>query len=145
MFDNDTFLQTSVEGEMSTQSTPIPVNEYQAFVKGVGSRSSEKDGKTYVMLDVTWQIDDASGEVEAATGREVSTCRQTIFLDMLENGALDLGKGRNVNLGRLREAVGQNTGAWSPAMLEGSVARVRIEHRINDGNTYADVKSVSKV
>lgn len=145
MFDNDTFLGTSIEGEMSTESTPIPVNEYQAFVKGIGSRSSEKDGKTYVMLDITWQIDDGSGEVEAATGRETNSCRQTIFLDMLDSGALDLGKGRNVQLGKLREAVGQNSGAWSPSMLEGSVARIRIEHRMNDGNTYADVKGVSKV
>lgn len=143
MFDNDQFLNTSIEGEMSTQTTPIPVGEYQAFVKGIASRQSP-DGE-YTMLDVTWQIDDPTGKVEKETGREVSTCRQTIFLDLLDSGALDLGKGRNVGLGRLREAVNQNTGAWSPSMLEGSVAMVKIEHRMNDGNTYADVKGVSKV
>lgn len=143
MFDTESFMQTTVEGELSTTTTPIPVGEFLAVVKSVGSRSGEKDGNPWAMLDVTWEIDDAS--VAEVTGRDVNTCRQSIFLDITESGGLDMAKGKNVGLGKLREAVNQNgPGAWSPAMLEGQVGKVKIDHRLYEGNTYADVKGVAK-
>lgn len=144
MFDAEQFMQSTVEGEMSTESVPVPAGEYVAVVKSVGSRSGEKDGKTWAMLDVTWEIDDP--QVAEVTGRDVNTVRQSIFLDINDHGGLDLGKGKNIGLGRLREAVNQNgPQAWAPAMLEGQSARVRIDHRMYEGNTYADVKGVAKL
>ena len=142
MFDADSFMSNSVEGELETVSTPIPTGEFPAVIQSVAARSGDKDGKPWAMLDVTWGID--SQEVSEATGRDVNTCRQSIFLDITESGGLDMSKGKNVGLGRLRAAVGQNNaGAWAPSMLEGQPAVVKIDHRMYEGNTYADVKGVS--
>ena len=69
-----------------------------------------------------------------------------MFLDMDENGDLELGKGKNVDLGRLREALGQNTGGnWSPSQLVGSSATIHVSNRLYEGKTYADVERVIMV
>lgn len=144
MFDEDAFMSSTSEGEMSTEFTPVPVGEWQAVVKKIGTRSGEGEKGSWAMLDVTWAIDNA--EVTEVTGMENPSVRQSIFLDISESGGLDLGKGKNIGLGRLREALGQNTGAaWSPSMLEGCVATVMVDHRLFEGRTFADVKNVSAI
>jgi len=137
MFDADTFLSTPVEGEMATDYTPVPEGEYQAVITDVKIR----EAKTSVIMDVYWDIDDAS--VAEATGRDKNNVRQSIFLDVTASGGLDLSKGSNVQLGKLRAALGQNTGAaWSPSQLSGNVATIRTANRMYEGNTYTDVKGV---
>lgn len=142
MFDADNFLSTTTEGEMSTDFVPIPEGEYSAFVKSVAARNTSSDKGEFVILDVTWAIDDA--EVAQTVGIDNPSVRQSIFLDIADNGGLDLGKGKNIQLGRLREAVRQNDGGpWAPSMLEGQVAKVRVEHRLHEGRIFADVKGVA--
>ena len=138
MFDADSFMGTTVDGEMSTEFVPVPEGEYNAVIDDVKVR----EAKGSVIMDVLWSIDDAS--VSGVTGRDKNTVRQSIFLDMTDNGGLDLSQGRNIGLGKLRDALNQNgPGAWSPSMLTGNVAKVRVAHRIYEGTTYADVKGVA--
>ncbi len=140
MFDSDDFMSTTVEGESSTVFTPVPEGEYQALAEKVESRNANG----YVILDVTWSIDDDS--VVTATGRDKNTARQSIFLDMTDAGGIDMGQGKNIQLGKLREAIGQNgPGAWSPSMILGNVAKIRVAHRLYEGTTYADVKGTSAI
>lgn len=73
--------------------------------------------------------------------------RQTLWLDTTESGGLDFGKGKNVGLGRLREALGQNAPGkpWAPGMLVGGVAKVKVSHSIDKRDNVtinADVKAV---
>lgn len=144
MFDEDAFMSSTSEGEMDTEFTPVPVGEYPAVVKKLATRSGSSEKGDWAVLDVTWGIDDA--QVSKITGFDSPSVRQSIFLDVTESGGLDLGKGKNINLGQLREALGQNgSGAWSPSMLEGNVATILVEHRLYDGRTFADVKSVSAI
>ena len=98
-----------------------------------------------VVLDVHWSIDDAG--VKEATGRDDPQVRQSIFLDIDANGRLDVSKGRNLQLGRLREALGLNTPGipFKFADISGKVARVLVKHRLDaEGTTWADVKGVAK-
>lgn len=140
-FDPDQFLSGTVTGEMSTDFTPIPEGEYNAVIEKVEARQTRNGG---AILDVTWTIDDQS--VREATGMQSPKCRQSVFLDVTASGGIDISKGKNIGLGRLREAVSQNgPGAWAPSMLIGNVARVKVEHRLYEGNTFADVKKVSKL
>ena len=144
MFDPDQFMNAETEGEISTEFTPVPEGEYNALITGVNARSTSSEKGEYVILDVTWAIDDA--QVSEAVGMDNPTVRQSIFLDTTESGGLDLSKGKNIQLGRLREAVGQNDpGPWAPSRLEGNVAKVRVAHRMYDGRTFADVKGVAAV
>lgn len=144
MFDKDDILNAQAEGEMDTKYTPFPEGEYPAYIAKLDTRVVGEN-KDKVVLDLFWESDDA--EVAKVTGMEKSQVRQSIFLDFTESGALDTSKGKNVQLGKLRDALGQNNPGqpWSPAMLEGAPAIIRVEHRQYEGNTYADVKGVRAI
>jgi len=140
MFDTDTFMNSSVEGEMSTRMAPVPENEYPAQIVEVIANVVGMD-KDKPVLDVQWEVLDPALEEEI--GR-VPRSRQRIFLDITDSGSLDLSKGKNTGLGRLREAVGQNnSGAWSPNDLIGAQATVSITHRMWEGEVYDEVKRVA--
>lgn len=140
-FDPSVFETQQFNEPNDTRYVAIPEGEYAALIKEKKFRQE----KGYTILDVAWIIDDQG--VRDLTGMKEPTVRQSIFLDMIAGGGLDFGKGKNVKLGRLREATGLNTPGmpFSFAMLEGRPARVSIKHRIHEGDTFADVKEVTKL
>lgn len=139
-FNPDNFLNTETAEANATSFTPVPENEYTASIKEIKPRSTDS-GKA--ILDVVWSIDDAAAA--AATGITNPTVRQSIFLDITEAGGLDVGAGKNVQLGKVREALGQNAKGktWRPGNLIGGVARVTVKHRLVGEDTYADIKGVA--
>jgi hypothetical protein len=70
--------------------------------------TSKKDStKSGVVLEVIWSIEDQG--VKDTLGRDKVTVKQGVMLDMTPDGSgLDMGKGKNVSLGRLREALNMN-------------------------------------
>lgn len=138
-FDPDLFLSQQSTEANDTQAIPVPEGEYTAVIKSVSARQA----KDSTILDIVWSLDDEG--VKQATGLKEPTCRQSIFLDVTASGGLDFGKGKNVSLGRLREAVKQNAAGvpWSPAQLNGAVARVTVKHRLYNDAIFADVKGVA--
>jgi hypothetical protein len=148
-FNKEQFEQSQITGANSTEYVPIPAGEFPAVVEKQAIRVADKGG--YVILDITWKIDDAT--VASETGIANPTIRQSIFLDVNDAGGLEFGKGKNVGLGRLREAVNQNTDGqpWSFQMLVGQVAKIRVDHRADTktepGKTImrSDVGGVTKL
>ena len=143
MFDTDSLLNSTFTESLDTTQTPCPEGEYPAVLDSFKARTFEnKEGETGAVLDIFWkpQLDGAS---EAALGRK-PTVKQTVFLDLTPGGGLDMGKGRNIGLGRLREAVGQNQPGkpWNFGMLQGSMATVVVKHRMYEGNIFDEVKQV---
>ena len=138
MFDVETFVHQQTTEADATEYEPIPEDElYAATAAGIQGRTTA-NGKP--LMDVSWRID-APGVPEA----HERIGRQTIWLDLTQDGqSLDRGKGRNVQLGQLREAIGQNKPGepWSPSMIEGAVAKIKISNRINEGKLFIDVKQV---
>lgn len=149
MFDPEQFLEsTTMTDANDTKVIPVPINEYLAAISDVKCRSwTKKDDPSIggLTLDITWQIDDQA--VKELLGRDKITVKQGIMLDLTETGGLDMGKGRNVGLGRLREAVELNAPGvpFSFKMLPGRMGRISISHRIVGEDIYAEVKSVAKV
>lgn len=145
-FDPEAFLGTDTSDEMSTVVLPIPEGEYNATIDSVKARlAGDKP-----VFKVIWNIDDADGKVAKATGRDKNTVRQSIWLDVNDNGSLDTGTGKNVGLGRLREAVGQNKAGkpWNPNMLVGQVAKILVGQRVDKDDAsiiYNDVKRCAKL
>jgi hypothetical protein len=142
-FNPDTFLNTETKDANATAYTPVAEGEYNASIKAIKPRVLT-DGRA--VLDVTWTVDDESARQE--TGMAEPSVRQTLWLDTTESGGLDFGKGKNVGLGRLRAALGQNAPGkpWAPGMLVGGVAKIKVGHSIDkrDGETVnADVKAVA--
>ena len=146
-FDPASFLDATTTEASSTQTIPVPVGEYNAVIKEVKSRTwSSRDGtKSGLALDITYDIDDAA--VKQLLERPTVTVRQSIMLDITEQGTLDNGKGKNVQLGRLREAVGQNTAGqpWAPRMLEGQPLRVAVAHEMYNEAPQAKVTGTLKL
>jgi hypothetical protein len=149
MFDPNTFLEMTVEESNSTTSTPVPAGEYLALVEKVEARPwTKKDDPSVsgMALDITWNIDDAN--VKALLERDKVTAKQGVMLDLSDSGGLDMGKGKNVGLGKLRQAMDLNEPGrpFSFKMLEGRMARVTVSHRINPKDAeqiFAEVKAVA--
>ena len=148
MFDPNQFLDMQVEGSNDTKTIPVPAGEFTAIAEKVECRAwqSKKDpSKSGLTLEVHWNIDDNS--VKELIGRDKVTVRQGVMLDLTDSGSLDMGKGRNIGLGRLREALDLNQ-AGSPfafSMIPGRMAKVKVEHRVVDDAIYAEVKSAVKL
>ena len=153
-FDPNQFATTSVKEANDTKTIPIPAGEYTGVVQGPmnekGKTGFRSTPKGQLLLDVVWMVDDENAA--KVTGIKTPTVRQSVFLDTTSEGGLDMGPGRNVGLGRLREALGQNVKgkSWSPMDIIGQVAKINVSHRIvrdestGEENTYADVKGVTK-
>ena len=144
LFDPEVFMNQSTEAEMDTHVIPVAENEYPAVIDSVTPRSGISEKGPWATLDISWLVTDA--EESERTGREKLIIRQSLFLDVDEQGLLAVGQGKNLQLGRLREAVGQNRpGNWSPTMLVGQAATVLVSHRIYEGETYDEIKKVREL
>lgn len=148
MFSPEQFLDMQVTESNDTKIIPVPVGEYTAVAEEVKCRQwqSKKDpSMSGLTLDIKWSIDDSA--VKELLGRDKVTVNQGIMLDLTDSGGLDMGKGRNVGLGRLREALGLNAPGqpFSFMMVSGRVAKVSVSHRIDGENIYAEVKGVAKM
>lgn len=147
IFDPATFMDQGINDANSTVTVPVPAGEYVAVASLPVIREwTSKDGtKSGIAVDINWAIDDAG--VKAELGRDKVVAKQGIMLDLNAAGAIDTGKGMNVALGRLREALGLNTPGqpFSFRQVEGQVAKIRVEHRIDGEQTFADVKGVTRV
>ena len=154
MLDPSLFLSTTTTESTSTQLDPVPKGEFLALSEPVTQESfqsfdikkGENAGKKGWRLNVVWKItDEAAGEYK---GRKV---RQQLWLELTSDGAgIDMGKGKNISLGRLREALGQNTNGqpWNPSMLGSQPARISVVQRLDDNDSskiYNDVEAVAKI
>ena len=146
-FNPEQFLDQQITETNDTIVIPVPVGEYIAVATGVKCRPwQSKDGsQSGLALDITWEIDDAS--VKEFLGRDKVTCKQGIMLDVIDSGGLDMGKGRNIGLGRLREALGLNVPGqpFAFSMIPGRAARVKVSHRVAGEEIFAEVKQVAAV
>lgn len=148
MFNPEQFLDQQFTEANDTKLVPVPVGEYTAIAGDVKCRqwqSKSDPSKSGLTLDITWEIDDPA--VKELLGRERVTVKQGIMLDLTESGSMDMGKGRNVGLGRLREALDLNKPgqAFSFSMVPGRLAKVSVSHRIDGENIFAEVKQVARM
>lgn len=131
-FDPSVFLSTTFTAPSITERLLCPVGEWMGTVDKLEARpwkGKEDPTKSGVTLDVFWSIEDA--EVKEACKRDKVVVRQSIMFSYLEDGmTLDMEKAKNdVNFGKLRAAVGLNDDEFSPQMLPGRSAKVRVSHR----------------
>lgn len=145
--DTAQFLSMTTDEALDTKITPCPPGEWQAMIGDIEIADYQrKDGTTGYRLVVPWEIQDEG--VKSELGRDTVKVTDSIFLDMNADGtALDMSKGKNIGLGRLREALGQNTPGepWGPAMLQGQVAVVEVVHEVYKGNPVANIKAVRAI
>lgn len=149
-FDPAAFTNLVITESNDTKVIPVPAGEYVAVATKAEPRpwQSRKDpSNAGLALDILWEIDDPG--VASITGRDKSSVKQGIMLDLTDNGGLDMGRGKNVGLGRLREALGLNVPGqpFSFGMIPGRVARVVVSHRASDDgqDVYPEIRQVAKL
>ena len=80
--------------------------------------------------------------------RDKVLVQQTFWLDV-DGDSIDLSEGKNVSLGRLRKALGQNEGAWNPLMMKGKgPVMIKVGQRSDRNDPtqkYAEVTRVSAI
>jgi hypothetical protein len=145
-FDLAAFANTSIDTVLETSIIPVPENAYP----GTCTAADLKQTPTgRVVLELMWQLDDFDGQIAAATGRTDVKLKQGIFLDMTEHGTLDVSKGKNIGLGRAREATGLNVAGrpFSFGQFIGARALCRVSHRQdkNSDATFDEVKGVTRL
>lgn len=149
-FDPDQFMNTTVEGELDTKRPVLPSGQYPGQIEKITPRSGtiskgDNVGKTWASFNVLIEVQDEALKQEL--NQEKLFVNHNVFLDLDENEQLDMRKGKNVALGKLRDAVGQNDGSpWSPNMLLGQPVQVDVTVGVNPntGDEMNNVRAVSK-
>ena len=146
MFDPNSFFEQVITEVGSTEAVPIPAGEYLATIdrKEVTTWQKKDDPSVSgLKLKITWSLEDQA--VRELLGRDKVVVSQDIMLDITETGSLDMGKGRNVELNRLRAAVDLNVSGFSFHQLDGRMARVTVKQdqdKNDPSKFYARVKAV---
>lgn len=156
MFDPQTLLDNvEITGAMSTKVAPTPLGRYTFQVrkytaKRIVPNDSNKQPFTVLEVDCVAsgdQLTPAGQPIKSITGKDENFARYSCYLDFVEGtNSLDMGEGRNVGLGKLRAAVGQNdpTQPWAFRMLIGQVFSAEVEHRQDKNDkdrVFAELKN----
>ncbi len=161
-FDPDLFLQQTVDHPLETEFTLVPPGEYIATIADFDKDAMEqidfeyKKGPragqpgTMYKLTVPFAIQDA--RIKQELDRDQVTIPKQFILDLDDHGKLAEGKNKNIELGRLRDAVGQNDGSpWSIANLRGAgplmirVTHVEFERRDGTRGRRAEIDRMARV
>lgn len=100
------------------------------------------------MVDITFSVEDE--RQKEVTGLKEPTVRMTIFLEIVD-GKLDTSKGKNVQLGRVLDAVGLNDGRdWSWNDLVGRPCMIHVDHVPDErpgqqGEKFANATKIGKL
>jgi hypothetical protein len=149
-FNPDLFLSQSTTQALETKRTTLPSDEYNAIIEKVEAGVTAKKGSPY--LQVTFKvIGDKAEQLANQFNIAKPSVRRMYILDIDESGMLASGTNQNVDLGRLRDAVGQNQAGepWAPRMLEGAgPLLISVTQRADEEKPdvmYNDIKSVAKL
>ena len=144
-FDPEVFMNTETETSLATSYEVVPEGDWLGVVDSTKVRKVDTQDGQRAVMDVNWVILDE--EVRKITEMERPMARQGIFLDINEKGTVDRGKGKNVRLGKLLDALGMNASKkWAPSHLVGAQGKVTVSHSPNPNdpeNPYANVTRVA--
>jgi hypothetical protein len=145
-FDANTFLNATL-APSATEQKPVPTGLYPAAITKVEVKTGEAGpnaktpGAPWARLDVTWDIQDE--HLRTSLNRSAVIVVQGIMLDITPEGQIATGDGNNIRLGKLRKALGKNSGQESFLSFVGCQAKVEISHRPWNDTIQTEVKSVT--
>lgn len=147
-FDPDAFVNSQVEDNLSTEYPKLEEGEYHAVIEKVEAKNieikrGERAGEMMPLLEVQYKVSDEmnDGRVQQSVGRSEHTVTAGFPLDITESGTLATGKGKNIRLGRLRDAVAQNKPGqpWAPSHLIGNPVLINVKHDLQGDAVYERV------
>lgn len=146
-FNPDTFLDATLT-EPSEKRPPLPAGDYTAIIGAISARTwqGKKDAtKSGIAWDIPLTID-VPAEVQVALKMDQSTLnlKDSIMLDLTDNGTIDNAPGKNRRLRAYREATDMNKpgDVFSARKMEGKVVRVKVSHDLWEGQPVERVDGV---
>lgn len=151
-FNPEDFMTQTVDQPLDAERTLVPEGEYKMYIGDFDSNAFETFNFTYKRGPMAGQegamhkftaplvIDD--DKVKQALGTEQPRIFHQCTLDVDDQGQLQWGPNRNIALGQLRQAAGQNVAGqpWSINMLRGAGPFMgKVQHRTgkrNDGTQF---------
>src|SRR6266550_415961 len=126
VFDAATFMETQFKGGLDTKFVNPDAGDYTAQITDrITINQGEKDGRTWAQLMILWEIMDEAQKTKLNTERVF--VRQQFFLDLDDNGQLDLGTNKNMKLKRVLDSTGLNSSkSWTLASLKFQTAFVTV-------------------
>lgn len=146
MFNEESFLSASVETSFDTRRLPIPAGEYTAVIKDIKPRINVQGKKDpsmfYSFLDYELEIQlTPDAQQQMATDQTTIKRSYSVSIEFDDSGTkLASGKGKNVPLGKFREALRQNDSGkpWSPRDPIGKMITAKVTHRLNQEGDPVD-------
>ena len=148
IFDPDTFLDGTLPGSNSTKKELPPPGVYPAHISkievrnGTVKKEGANFGKTWVALNITWTIENHA--VNSQLDQPKVNVFDSVMLDLDDSGQVSMGKGKNTRLGRLREAIGMNTGPARFRAFEGRPAQIKVDPDEYNGEPTVKVSAYAK-
>lgn len=156
-FDADAFMQQTVDGPLETVYKLVPAGEYQnVFIDDFDSKSlelvegtSDKTNKDYSFLkfSIPFKLTNDPRLLQEF-GTDTVRVYKEINLDRDANGGIARGVNKNLELGRIYDAAGLNTGNTNLTMLRGTgpfvVTIVHESGKRKDGSKWEQAR-VGKV
>lgn len=149
-FNPEAFMAATITAALDTRRTPCPIGEYPAVVqeyklKHGEIKNGDRVGETWAGVEVTYSIEDPG--VKALLGLPKVTSRQMIMMDLTPEGGLDISKGKNIQLGKFREACGENDAArpFAFGMTVGKHVIVKVGHRLDKDDPEIKYDEVTAV
>jgi hypothetical protein len=149
MFDPETFLNQTIDQPLETEFLTVPEGEYTATIDDFTSEAIEqihfdykngpRAGTPGVMTKLNLPFVIQDDQVARELGRDKVVVYKQMILDVDDKDVLDWSKNKNIDLGRVRAAVGQNDpGPWSIGNLRGAgpvmVKVVKVPFKRKDGS-----------
>lgn len=148
-FDPSTFLDSSID-EPSIRRPPLPMGTEIIGIIGepkVRSGQQKADpSKTWTTVDLPIEIDLTSRpDIKAIVGVDKVVITDGVMLDISPAGTIDNSPGKNGKMRRYREATGLNQPgqSFSFRMLQGRPVKVKIKHRMWEGEAFDDIDAVT--
>lgn len=153
-FDPDAFMATTVDAPVGDTKFPlVPEGDFQAMIGDFTSEAFEqidfeyrrgpKAGSPGSMTKFNCPFTINDQRLVTEIGRDTATIFKQIILDLDAQGNPDFGKGKNVQLNQVRDAVGQNVaGPWTFSQLRGAgPVMVHVVHRSGKRKDGSDWKN----
>ena len=141
-------LDAATKVAFDTKVAPCPEGVYTMLISKLDIRTgTNKNGEAYCMLNVMLEVEDQV--VREQLGRDKVFVQHAAMLDIINDPAtglpkLDDAKGKNIDLGRIREACDLNEPKkeFNMNMLLNRLVKGSVTIRTNEenGDQYAEVK-----
>lgn len=162
MFDPETFMNQVIDQPLETEFQSVDPGEYVATIDDFTSEAFEqihfeykkgaRAGTPGVMTKLTLPFVIQDDAVKQTLGLDKVVVNKQIILDVQDNGDLDWGTNKNLDLGRIRAAVGQNDpGPWSISNLRGAgpvmvkITRVAFERKDKSRGERTEIERVVRM